>query len=89
MPDTPMTWYKSKRLLVCGECQVPAFCFPADVGSEDDPESPHAYVYGYDGTDPDAAKAHLNYETYGALNHFAAYEWPVCPTGWHAAWAED
>ena len=54
------------------------------------------YVYGYDGTDVDAAKATSNYTTYGVL-----YNWPaamagaassdanpsgvqgVCPDGWH------
>jgi uncharacterized protein (TIGR02145 family) len=54
------------------------------------------YVYGYDGTDVDAAKATSNYTTYGVL-----YNWPaamsgaasssadpsgvqgICPTGWH------
>ncbi len=40
------------------------------------------YVYGYDGTDVDAAKATSNYQTYGVL-----YNWPAaltaCPSGWH------
>jgi uncharacterized protein (TIGR02145 family) len=57
---------------------------------------PYYYVYGYSGTDPAAAKATVNYTTYGVL-----YNWPaamngsasssanpsgvqgVCPTGWH------
>lgn len=40
------------------------------------------YVYGYDGTDVDAAEATSNYTTYGVL-----YNWPAaqsaCPSGWH------
>ncbi|MDD3877966.1 MAG: FISUMP domain-containing protein [Bacteroidales bacterium] len=57
---------------------------------------PYHYVYGYHGSDVNAAKATTNYATYGAL-----YNWPaamagyasssanpsgvqgVCPTGWH------
>jgi uncharacterized protein (TIGR02145 family) len=46
--------------------------------------SPYYYVYGYQGTDVEAAKSTDNYETYGVL-----YNWPavitegVCPSGWH------
>lgn len=58
--------------------------------------NPYYYVYGYSGTDVNAAKATANYATYGVL-----YNWPaimqgaassnsvpsgvqgVCPTGWH------
>ena len=46
--------------------------------------SPLYYVYGYGGTDVEAAKATDNYANYGAL-----YNWPavmtdgVCPTGWY------
>jgi uncharacterized protein (TIGR02145 family)/prepilin-type N-terminal cleavage/methylation domain-containing protein len=40
------------------------------------------YVYGYNGTDVETAKAESNYTTYGVL-----YNWPAaneaCPTGWH------
>ncbi|MFA5229031.1 MAG: FISUMP domain-containing protein [Candidatus Paceibacterota bacterium] len=43
---------------------------------------PYYYVYGYDGTDVAAAKATINYQTYGVL-----YNWPAaktgCPEGWH------
>ncbi|MGB4204110.1 MAG: FISUMP domain-containing protein [Bacteroidales bacterium] len=64
-----------------------------DTGSE---ITPYYYVYGYDGTDVDEAKATDEYHTYGAL-----YNWPaamaggassianpsgvqgVCPMGWH------
>jgi len=64
-------------------------------GSEDAAGS-YYYVYGYDGTDVNAAKATSNYATYGVL-----YNWTaamagsasstanpsgvqgVCPTGWH------
>ncbi|HNU59751.1 MAG TPA: fibrobacter succinogenes major paralogous domain-containing protein [Aquaticitalea sp.] len=44
--------------------------------------APYYYVYGYDGTDVDAAKTTANYSAYGVL-----YNWPAavnaCPTGWH------
>ena len=64
-------------------------------GSEDAPGS-YYYVYGYDGTDVNAAKATDNYNTYGVL-----YNWTAamggdasstsnpsgiqgaCPLGWH------
>jgi uncharacterized protein (TIGR02145 family) len=40
------------------------------------------YVYGYNGTDVNAAKSTNNYATYGVL-----YNWPAtleaCPEGWH------
>jgi len=40
------------------------------------------YVYDYDGTDVNAAKATSNYKTYGVLyNWIAAVN--ACPTGWH------
>lgn len=42
----------------------------------------HYYVYGYNGTDIDDAKANSNYPLFGVL-----YNWPAareaCPTGWH------
>ena len=71
---------------------LPSVVGPA-TGSE---TSPYYYVYGYDGTAADNAKATENYDTYGVL-----YNWPaamngassstsnpsivqgVCPTGWH------
>ena len=58
--------------------------------------TPHYYVYGYNGTDVNAAKATTNYATYGVL-----YNWTaamngaessdanpsgvqgICPDGWH------
>ena len=54
---------------------------PPSVGSSSEP---HYYVYDYNGTDVETAKASSNYETYGVL-----YNWPavinedLCPTGWH------
>jgi uncharacterized protein (TIGR02145 family) len=44
----------------------------------------HYYVYDYEGTDLEEAKATANYEAYGVL-----YNWPavmtagICPSGWH------
>jgi uncharacterized protein (TIGR02145 family) len=66
---------------------------PSSVGSE---TTPYYYVYDYQGTDVNAAKATTNFQTYGVL-----YNWPaamagsassnsvpsgvqgVCPAGWH------
>lgn len=60
------------------------------------PSAPHYYVYGYNGSSVQEAKATWNYQTYGVL-----YNWPaamagaessasipsgvqgVCPIGWH------
>lgn len=70
---------------------------PAVVGtSTSSTTTPYYYVYGYNGTDVTAAKATVNYTTYGVL-----YNWPaamsgaasssanpsgvqgICPPGWH------
>lgn len=66
---------------------------PSSIGSNTEK---HYYVYGYQGTDVNEAKATINYSTYGVL-----YNWPaamngqassstnpsgvkgVCPSGWH------
>ncbi len=57
---------------------LPAVSGPS-TGSQTEP---FMYVYGYDGTDVEAAKATTNYSTYGVL-----YNWPAaltaCPAGWH------
>jgi len=58
--------------------------------------SPYYYVYGYEGTNVDDAKATANYSTYGVLYNWAAAMagsasssanpsgvQGVCPTGWH------
>ena len=70
---------------------------PSVAGPEEGSSNePYYYVYGYDGTDIDAAKSTVNYTTYGVL-----YNWPAamdgfgssdanpsgvqgaCPNGWH------
>jgi uncharacterized protein (TIGR02145 family) len=54
---------------------------PSSEGSETEP---FYYVYAYQATDVEEAKATYNYGTYGAL-----YNWPavmtegICPSGWH------
>jgi len=52
---------------------------PSSQGNDTDP---YYYVYGYQGTDVNAAKATDNYINYGAL-----YNWPAslnaCSEGWH------
>jgi uncharacterized protein (TIGR02145 family) len=61
-------------------CYLPEVS-PSNEGSETDP---YYYVYDYQGTDIEEAKATDNYETYGVL-----YNWPavmteaICPTSWH------
>jgi len=64
---------------------------PGDNGSEDVALEPHAYVYGYNGTDVEEAKTFSDrYDIYGVLyNHFAAEAWQLCPSGWHKALAQD
>ena len=51
---------------------------------------PRYHVYGYEGTDVNAAKATANYSTYGVLYNFAGAQAAV-PAGWHlpsaAEWA--
>jgi uncharacterized protein (TIGR02145 family) len=58
--------------------------------------TPYYYVYGYNGTDVNVAKAKLNYSIYGVLYNWSAAMsgsestsanpsriQGVCPTGWH------
>lgn len=57
--------------------------FPNVVGPGTGSETTqHYYVYDYNGTSVNEAKATANYNTYGVL-----YNWPAamsaCPTGWH------
>lgn len=51
----------------------------------------HYYVYGYDGTDIDSAKATANYSEYGVLYNWLAAK-KACPLGWRLPsekdWAE-
>ena len=56
---------------------------PSVVGpSTDSQTTPYYYVYGYNGTIVNTAKAQANYTTYGVL-----YNWTAacasCPPGWH------
>ncbi len=44
---------------------------------------PYYYVYGYEGTNPIAAKATENYKKYGVLYNWAAAKKNACPPGWH------
>jgi uncharacterized protein (TIGR02145 family) len=60
---------------------------PSNEGNSTDP---YYYVYGYEGTDVEAAKSTENYQTYGVL-----YNWPavmtegICPSGWHIPTDEE
>lgn len=55
---------------------------PVELGSEDD-ASPHAYVFNYEGSNVDEAKASAGYLNYGAYYNFWAIEsWSICPEGW-------
>jgi len=53
-----------------------------NVIKPDSTNQPHYYVYGYDGTDVNEAKANSNYAVYGVL-----YDWKAAlnaaPAGWH------
>jgi uncharacterized protein (TIGR02145 family) len=53
--------------------------------------TPFYYVYDYEGTDVNAAKATSNYNTYGVLYNWLAAQ-NACPSGWHlptdADWQE-
>lgn len=57
---------------------LPVVSQPASMSATD----PHYYVYGYDGTDENTAKATANYSTYGVLYNWAA-SLAACPAGWH------
>ncbi len=46
------------------------------------------YVYDYEGTDADAAKANANYQTYGALYNWTA-SLNACPPDWHLPTFEE
>lgn len=44
--------------------------------------TPNYYVYGYDGTSVEQAKATTNYKTFGVLYNWEAAR-EACPPGWH------
>jgi len=46
------------------------------------------YVFGYNGTDVNTAKASANYQTYGVLYNWAAAQ-TACPSGWHLPTYEE
>jgi len=52
---------------------------PFTVGSND---NPFYYVYGYEGSNVDSAKATANYARYGVLYNWKAAT-TACPSGWH------
>ena len=53
-------------------------------GAEGSDVDPHAYVYGYQGTDVSEAQHTLEYHQFGALYNFPAVEqWNLCPVDWH------
>jgi uncharacterized protein (TIGR02145 family) len=55
------------------------------VGSND---KPFYYVYGYEGSNVDSAKATENYKKYGVLYNWKAAT-TACPTGWHLPGQEE
>ena len=60
---------------------------PSNEGSE---TVPHAYVYGYEGSEVDMAKNTLNYHQYGVLYNFpAVQQWDLCPNEWHVPTDEE
>jgi uncharacterized protein (TIGR02145 family) len=50
---------------------------------------PYYYVYGYEGTNPLAAKATENYQKYGVLYNWPAAKKNACPPGWHLPTDEE
>ena len=51
---------------------------------------PHAYVYGYEGSEVDMAKHTLNYHQFGVLYNFpAVQQWDLCPNEWHVPTDEE
>jgi uncharacterized protein (TIGR02145 family) len=80
--------YDYSTVLIGDQCWFSENCrylpvvSPSSAGSSS--SSPYYYVYDYEGTDVEDAKATENYVTYGVL-----YNWPavmtegVCPTSWH------
>jgi uncharacterized protein (TIGR02145 family) len=57
---------------------LPSVVGPATGSNED----PYYYVYDYNGTDVDVAKATTHYQTYGVLYNWTAAQ-TACPEGWH------
>lgn len=59
-----------------------AYLPSVNLVNPDSTNMPHYYVYGYDGTNVNEAKATFNYTVYGAL-----YDWKAAlnaaPAGWH------
>jgi uncharacterized protein (TIGR02145 family) len=80
--------YNYSTVLIGEQCWFSENCryLPSvSPGSEGNSTTdPYYFVYDYQGTDVEAAKATTNYETYGVL-----YNWPavmtegICPSGWH------
>lgn len=64
---------------------------PSLAGSDMSRIEPCYYVYGYEGTNVEEAKATKNYKTYGVLYNWNAAFY-ACPEGWHlssdAEWAQ-
>ena len=65
--------------------------FTSLAGSDMSRIEPCYYVYGYEGTNVEEAKATKNYKTYGVLYNWNAAFY-ACPEGWHlpsdAEWAQ-
>ena len=60
---------------------------PSNEGSE---TVPHAYVYGYEGSEVEMAKNTLNYHQFGVLYNFpAVQQWDLCPNEWHVPTDEE
>ena len=60
---------------------------PFNEGSE---TVPHAYVYGYEGSEVEMAKNTLNYHQFGVLYNFpAVQQWDLCPNEWHVPTDEE
>ena len=79
--------YNYSTVLIGEQCWFSENCrYLPEVSSssEGNETDPYYYVYGYEGTDVESAKATSNYEIYGSLyNSSARKSGGICPSGWH------
>lgn len=79
--DSRTYWYRTigtQTWMIENLAYLPAVSISTDTTST----SARYYVYGYEGTSADDAKATANYTTYGALYNWEAAR-TACPAGWH------
>jgi uncharacterized protein (TIGR02145 family) len=84
--------YDYSTVQIGGQCWFAENCRYLPSVSPTFPSSttdPHYFVYGYEGTDVEAAKSTEIYETNVYETYGVLYNWPavmtegICPSGWH------